>query len=769
MTMERLLTIQEKARANRATITGKLMTNMKKMTKRYSKKQIATLNDVVASAPIFHLINDNQDFKNIIKGKTNVDTLIKEIEKGMDKKDIDMLKRMANMLTGDDYKPSKNDNYNIHATLKGKAIRGEYERLVALYSLNNIEGKEEAFDILNRNVDLFNLISDVSAGIKDLHNSIFDGSIDEKRYRENIVDDIYSENNELVAITNTDYLGNKYPESAEWKILRTPTSTEYGIAYRSTKYETFQEGTGSNVTHRTPDVVIDPAKKMKNAKNVVRVDVGNKQKINKLILTKAEKEELGLIKDPAETLYRTFARLNEISDTQIARDVIISEGITEKISTKDKLAEFDRELGKQEAEERKWTVKLPQGITVRDATEKIDGKYKYPNIARYYTAVDHASNVKGFRNNLDLVRKDVKPWLLGYKDYVLAPDHPRLKRLLYTWRGLIKLAKVKMVVLSPMKIFNDAVSNSAILLSNGISPVKIARYSKKALEDIEGINELILSQMEAKIKGQTKRAEVLSRRIKKHPGSILLNNGMMQSINTDILDNDTKLVSGLQKDIEDILDVITKTKDKKELTDFAEAIKSLSQAGYSVEGLMKFAGSKLENFKYVEKLGKKIREEGERISGIASSGEISRYISEFAQSPASGSVQFGSALVHNIDIVSRSVLLRHLSDKGVPQDEAIIETIDTFINYKQNMPREVKLLSDYGILMFPSFWLRIQKVILSLLAKRVGGYGLVLGGEEISSEFLHVNIEDIFESNIFEKVTGNFGIFNEPPVFGFFQ
>jgi len=42
---------------------------------------------------------------------------------------------------------------------------------------------------------------------------------------------------------------------------------------------------------------------------------------------------------------------------------------------------------------------------------------------------------------------------------------------------------------------------------------------------------------------------------------------------------------------------------------------------------------------------------------------------------------------------------------------AEVRVIDSFPDYKENMPIAIKQLSDMGILMFPTFWIRIQKVI----------------------------------------------------------
>jgi hypothetical protein len=49
------------------------------------------------------------------------------------------------------------------------------------------------------------------------------------------------------------------------------------------------------------------------------------------------------------------------------------------------------------------------------------------------------------------------------------------------------------------------------------------------------------------------------------------------------------------------------------------------------------------------------------------------------------------------------------------ETDSAIYALDMFIDNRINMPQEIKALSDYGILMFPGFWIRAQKVIANLV------------------------------------------------------
>jgi len=83
-----------------------------------------------------------------------------------------------------------------------------------------------------------------------------------------------------------------------------------------------------------------------------------------------------------------------------------------------------------------------------------------------------------------------------------------------------------------------------------------------------------------------------------------------------------------------------------------------------------------------------------------------------------------------------------------------------------NMPKELKVLSDYGVLLFPSFWMRIQKVIYSTIkaAPATSAVGLAL------SNAVGMDIETILDSNMIYKLFGRnldqhgFAFLNDPPI-----
>jgi hypothetical protein len=239
-------------------------------------------------------------------------------------------------------------------------------------------------------------------------------------------------------------------------------------------------------------------------------------------------------------------------------------------------------------------------------------------------------------------------------------------------------------------------------------------------------------------------------------------------MSTEVLVKDAAVVSGLQKDIEKLLNVFLKD-ENGDATGISEAVKWFSKAGFQGENLLKFAGENIQNAKMLSDFGKQIgaamEESGERISEKKKSEDMAKYISEFIASPDSEAVRLGSYLVQMTDISARYTLYKHLmntrgdnNNSPKTENEVVIKVLEAFVDYKVNMPKELKVMSDYGVILFPSFWLRIQKVIYAIAkdnpAKVAAGITL--------SELLSINVESYYDSNIIAKA-GN--IIHQPPIF----
>ena len=79
--------------------------------------------------------------------------------------------------------------------------------------------------------------------------------------------------------------------------------------------------------------------------------------------------------------------------------------------------------------------------------------------------------------------------------------------------------------------------------------------------------------------------------------------------------------------------------------------------------------------------------------------------------------------------------------------DAAVKALDTFIDYRLNLPKELQTLSNLGVIMFPSFWIRAQKVIYNLVKYHPvnAGVGLLL------TDLLGMSGASIVDANILNK------------------
>ena len=90
------------------------------------------------------------------------------------------------------------------------------------------------------------------------------------------------------------------------------------------------------------------------------------------------------------------------------------------------------------------------------------------------------------------------------------------------------------------------------------------------------------------------------------------------------------------------------------------------------------------------------------------------------------------------------------------QKNAVIQAVEAMPDYKQNMPLSIKVLSDYGVLMFPSFFLRTTKPLIDLTKRKLVNVGI----EEELQILLGVDIETLFDANVLEKISS--GLLHSP-------
>ena len=102
------------------------------------------------------------------------------------------------------------------------------------------------------------------------------------------------------------------------------------------------------------------------------------------------------------------------------------------------------------------------------------------------------------------------------------------------------------------------------------------------------------------------------------------------------------------------------------------------------------------------------------------------------------------------DFIARYALYQHLTiNKNIPKEKAIVEIVDTFINYDIPTSPELQWLNDMGILMFTKFLFRIQRVILrTFIDNPINAMALQVIQDAT------INVADIPESSLFVSSIG---------------
>lgn len=757
--------IARNAEAERGTIDNKFISQMKKVMKKakldgetITEEHIEGLYWDMAQSPIFDIINEDGDFDTLVESTIDQDTFDKEFAKlvrkhksKLSRAEIAIAQEMANMLTKDDYSVGNPQEALYNSDLLGATSnKDSLLALIALLSLDNTETAYTSMKIMKQNDQLRSLIVDGSTMLKEI-NSEIQQTGERARWRQNLTRDIYETSWDIRPVSKGDVAGNKYSHQNGWLVLRQPTANTAGLVYREDTEATFQHGPGTSLSFNNADVLLYDDAYQHFIDNTVLTSSVLPGASRKLVLTKSEKRRLGLVENPADALYRSYSRLLEVQKTQVIRDAIIMDGFTDVIKNIAELVEYEKALEGTPIEEIQWMVKLAPHIKPEDifATEDyVDAKgkrkvrQKYPNLATRYVMPEKKSTVQGFNNKFHLVRKDMVNLVSGYKDPVMFKDNPSLKKLGYGTRELVKLTKIVWTALDPTKIARDAIANTGILAGYGVGLGGFTKFGKKGVKASRDFEKLRIRQIEALMRKDKVEAQKLQKEINEHEFSFMLHGGLFSSINIELFVKDEEVVSGIQKDANKIFDKIFTSKDSGEPNSAANIIMAMSSWGLGIDHLLQWVGAGANNVAFLETLGDRLDKAGKKISDIKSEQDVNAYLSEILALPQSQAVQFGSSLVQQIDILSRYILVKDLISKGMDETEAITMGRYAFIDYNKNMPKAMKFVSDYGVLLFPSFWTRMARTGLSILEHNPARFSAAVA----TSELMFGNLPDFVGS-----------------------
>ena len=738
----KFLTIYQHATEERNKIDDTYVADLNnKLQKHFSEDEIKKLDIIFGRSGIFHLTKDDT-YEKLKTGAVTLVQLMKDMK--LSEEDIRIANNISAYMLGEPISGNIITNSNV---TKDKVRVDKIFKYATLKTLSKVDDIEAIFKKLDSNDKLRDIHDELiiaSQSMESIYKNLLKNTKDPDYMSYSLHIDVYNKAYEKRVVTIEDLKNKGFLERNGWKILRKPTSNTLGVVYRESQQQSL-EGVGTTTNYQLNDLIVPKSTYLKYRNdNYVTTSTRSGQYTHMLPLTLEEKRKLGLIENPAHTLYRSISKYKFIQDTQIIRDTLVDDMLTKKIDpNKEEDVNKLKDLIKKD--EHPFYLKLPKDTIYQDLPDEIKSKYEQ---------VTHISKIGKLDQKVDLVRKDISPWLQGYAKASIF-NSPTLNKLLQGLQKLVVMGKIHNIVASPTKLLMDGVSNITLLLSRGVSPLYIASEIPKANKDIAKLHELRAELVQAKLndlidpKGdQTKK--VLNK-IKKHPLNFVFFNGMMTSLSTDIFSKSEDTISGLQQDVDNIVSRLVHKADSEDLNNLGKIIKWYmhfgSKQGLSVDNLL----NKLSNIGEKGILKQSLQEIATNMKETRDNDDIVRYVSNFINTPASNFTKAGSVIMQYEDLISRIILYKHLRSQGIKNEQAVQDVMDTFIDYRINMPKELQFASDTFILPFPHYMIKIQKVILNLLKHRPATVGFNLA-YDIVNPYSAANDMSVIGSNIIDKV-----------------
>lgn len=627
--------------------------------------------------------------------------------------------------------------YNLNDSKNGEKVR----ELLVLKSIDKIGGRK--FEKLLENTELVDLLKDhtVANRLSTLQN---DGMY---QIRDSLIHDYYNETTQHRVITVEDVPGIMAGEEKGWKIARHPTKGMPGIAYRQIIDSTEQPGVFTDLKLLSSDLSVP--ERMKDMRGVVKSRNGYK-----LIPTYEEKQLMGVNNDFVQALVRSSAHNIAIVESQAIRDALLEKDVRMEITkaTEGRLVDIIESTNRDNP----WFVKLGDPKDFETMHPRIRAKYKLVGL--------RVSDVQGFGDQVTLVRKDIAHWLMGGQAKGLFENTQ------YQWahrivKNLIATSKIGMVVLNPIKIAMDMIANISYLSMSGAGPIFITKNMFDINKEFSKYQEYQRQIVQMKIKlAANPESEALKKRLKTLQDAAkntsvgdLDSKGFINSLGSELVSRSGDSLAGLEADTHRALTYLLKTKDGKDNIT-SRFIERLQNLGFNGEDFLRYIGGIASRYESGQGMAKQLDEVHERLKTIRSERDVINYVMQYTTSPGSEAVRLGAAMTDLVDVMAKETLYRHLMEnEGMSAEDAKIRVLDSFPDYKQNAPMAIRQLSDNGILMFPSYWIPIQRALWRLVRDKPVNVGI----ETVLEEAMGANLGTVFDAALWNKLMG-YGVFNLP-------
>jgi hypothetical protein len=539
--------------------------------------------------------------------------------------------------------------------------------------------------------------------------------------------------------------------------------------------------------------------------NNIVMDHDNGYERYRVIMRPEEFKRAGGSSNVAERLMRTYTHNKELIETHSVRKLMVEE-MTYKGSD-GVMKNLDAALKANKRAKMKDRTPIKPFIKTKlqwkhdkdnphiESVEKM-----YPEVFRKYKKVSNLSNYGDFDKEIQYVRRDMADVLVGHRQSLISSDeYPNFQKWERYYKQVVQMMKLKWVVANPPKLAADLASNFGILMTMNVSIPEVWDYSKEAVKLSDEMSKLEGELVKAKfdlglaeaggnknlIKKAKGRAEKAEKAVKDHDYYDAIEQGFVQSMGTSMMMKEFDTISGLQSTIDRLAKKLVEGSDGNK-TEVHRAIVAWMEFGFGANDILDYLSEmeKLKGTAFADELidvserlksrkarikwtEKKLNREltPEEIKELEDNADTVRYISEFIAAPSSEIVRQGSRAMQIGDAMGRWTLFQHELNKmkaeykktngrEVSGEELVkMKNVagqiarETFVDYRLNLPSEIKFLSDYGFLLFPSFWMRTQKVIYNLVTH----HPLNAGAGLLIADMLGNSSANIISANMISK------------------
>lgn len=560
----------------------------------------------------------------------------------------------------------------------------------------------------------------------------------------NYVHKVFDKEYDTMVVSQKDMMKPEFTiKNSVWEVAKKPTRDAPGVVYKLKTRHTVT-GAGTGVDRYKEGYIVDMEQyadkkndwKWMSDNNIVEVNGEYRQ-----LLKTSETDMMRPKNNFAHTFFRTHTHNQVVMETQGVRD-IISDQMTSKVDSEDKaaaLAELIRNNKKVGAEDRS---ELPTFLDSK-FLEGYDKK-EVATILSRYEKVSGVSKFGGFNKKVHYVRTDMKSLMMGHtSDALVSAEWPTMHRMEQYYIQLVQLAKIHMVVAAPVKLATDIVSNAVLLSTLDVPIEEMIAFSKKTVIDNKRMtdkqNKLIQVKFDLhaakannetnKLKRLEERVRIAKRAIELDPFYDAMRFGFHTSMGTDLMIKEYDTVTGLQHNIDEVISKVVKD-DKGNHNEVGKALAWWMKKGYGLDDALMYAAEASK--KYNSTVAEELTGMADRWEKKRETEDTVRMISEIIGSPSSEIVRQGSRVMTMGDMIAKNTLFLHEVRKNkiaykkeygkLPKDKelekikikAATMATEMFFAYNQNMPEAIDNMSRYGVMMFPSFWIRAQKVVWNL-------------------------------------------------------